>query len=218
MPNIEQPNTERRALDADSLRGQQPMDILIATRNRHKLDEIRTIFAREGVRLLSTDEVPGLPDVEEDGETFEANALKKARTLREVWGGWTLADDSGLTVDALDGAPGVHSARYAGGHGDTGANNAMLLRELKEASTRTAQFRCVLALCAPDGREWTEEGVCPGRIIDAPRGGEGFGYDPLFVPDGYAVTFAEMAGDEKNAISHRGVALAKATVAWQELF
>jgi XTP/dITP diphosphohydrolase len=195
------------------------MRLLVATRNRHKLDEIRQIFALPGLELLAADEVPGLPeDVVEDAETFEGNALKKARELCRASGLWTLADDSGLEVVALDNAPGVYSARYAGEPCSYPANNAKLLRELKGVADRRACFRCVIALCAPDGREWTVEGRCPGHIIAESRGANGFGYDPLFVPDGYEQTFAELDGATKNSISHRGNALLQAARVWQPLF
>ena len=195
------------------------MELLIATRNRHKLAEIRAIFAPAGCELLAADDVPGLPsDVEEDADTFEGNALKKARALRDASGMWTLADDSGLEVAALGGAPGVRSARYAGEPCDNARNNEKLLAELRGVEDRRARFRCVLALCAPDGREWTLEGVCNGRIALRPSGGEGFGYDPLFLPDGHDTSFAAMAPEEKNRISHRARALARAAEAWRGLF
>jgi len=191
------------------------MKLLVATRNRHKLDEIRQIFSLPGLELLAADEVPGLPeDVVEDAETFEGNALKKARELCAASGLWTLADDSGLEVVALGNAPGVYSARYAGEPCSYPANNAKLLRELEGVADRRARFRCVIALCAPDGREWTVEGRCPGRIIEESRGANGFGYDPLFVPDGYSQTFAELDGATKNSISHRGLALRQAAAEW----
>ncbi len=194
------------------------MKLLVATRNKHKLDEIRQIFALPGLELLAADEVPGLPeDVVEDAETFEGNALKKARELCAASGLWTLADDSGLEVVALDNAPGVYSARYAGEPCSYPANNAKLLRELAGVADRGARFRCVIALCAPDGREWTVDGGCEGRIIEETRGAHGFGYDPLFVPDGYEKTFAELDGATKNRISHRGRALAAAAAAWHAL-
>ena len=194
------------------------MKLLIATRNKHKLEEIRQIFALPSLELLAADDVPGLPeDVVEDADTFEGNALKKARELCAASGLWTLADDSGLEVAALNNAPGVYSARYAGEPCSYPANNAKLLRELAGETNRRARFRCAIALCAPDGRSWTVDGSCPGVIIDEPRGANGFGYDPLFVPDGYDKTFAELDSAVKNAISHRGHALQRAAAAWQAL-
>ncbi len=191
--------------------------LLIATRNAHKLREIREILAIPGIEIRGADEVPGLPEVEEDGETFEENALKKARALAAASGLWTMADDSGLEVDALGGAPGVHSARYAGVHADNAANNRKLLAALEGVENRAARFRCALALVAPDGREWTLDGRCEGRIAHALSGAGGFGYDPLFIPEGEKVSFGEMPAEAKNAISHRGRALAAAAVAWSPL-
>ncbi len=190
------------------------MPLLIATRNRHKLEEIRAILSLPGLTLVGADDRPGLPEVEEDAGTFEGNARKKAQTLAQAGGCWTLADDSGLEVAALNGAPGVYSARYAGPEADTAANNAKLLQALSGVADRRACFRCVLALAAPDGRVWTVEGRCAGRILEAPRGREGFGYDPLFMPDAYVQTFAELGAAEKNTISHRAVALRHAVAAW----
>lgn len=193
------------------------MDLLLATRNRHKLDEIRAILGGPGVVWKSALDFPHLPDVVEDGATFEANAEKKARALAAATGCWALADDSGLEVGALGGAPGVFSARYAGEPTNHAANNAKLLQDLRGVTNRTARFRCVLALASPDGRVRFAEGRCQGRIIEALRGAQGFGYDPLFVPDGFDQTFAEMPADQKNTISHRARALAAARATWIEL-
>ena len=190
------------------------MKLLIATRNQGKLTEMRDILRGVDVALLGIDEVGTLPEVEEDGDTFTANAVKKARTLALAAGLWALADDSGLEVDALGGAPGVYSARYAGQPADYRANNAKLLRELAECPDRAARFRCVMALSRPDGRTDTVSGVCEGEITDACRGSEGFGYDPLFVPAGETRTFAEMPSAEKNRLSHRADALRKAVDRW----
>lgn len=193
------------------------MKLLIATRNKHKLEEIRQTFALPGLVLLAADDVPGLPEeVVEDAETFEGNALKKARELCRASGLWTLADDSGLEVAALNQVPGVYSARYAGEPCSYSANNTKLMCALAGVEDRRARFRCVIALCAPDGREWTVDGRCEGVIIDGmPRGANGFGYDPLFVPDGFSQTFAELDGTVKNRISHRGRALHNAAVEWR---
>ena len=190
------------------------MKILIASRNAHKIQEIREIFDLPGVEWVSTADIPGLPDVEEDGDTFEANALKKAVELARATGLWALADDSGLEVAALDNAPGVFSARYAGEPSNHANNNAKLLRELADKPDRSARFRCVVALSDPSGRVETVSGSCPGRIIEALRGTKGFGYDPLFVPEGHAQTFAEMGSELKNRLSHRGRALALAKERW----
>ena len=193
------------------------MQLLIATRNRHKLDEIRAILGGPGIEWKSALDFPHLPDVIEDGDTFEANAAKKARALAAATGCWALADDSGLEVDALGGAPGVRSARFAGEPTDHTANNEKLLRDLAGHTDRTARFRCVLALAAPDGSVRFAEGRCEGRIAESLRGAEGFGYDPLFVPDGFEQTFAELGAEIKNTISHRARALAAARATWAEL-
>jgi len=190
------------------------MKLLVATRNHHKLGEIRAILSVPALELIGADEVAGLPEVEEDAPTFEGNAIKKARTLAMASGCWTLADDSGLEVDVLGGAPGVLSARYAGAEASTPANNAKLLRELAGVRDRHARFRCVLALGSPTGRVWTVEGHCEGRILEAPRGANGFGYDPLFVPEGHEQTFAELPSGVKNKMSHRGRALSRAVSEW----
>jgi len=193
------------------------MKLLVATRNKHKLEEIRQILALPGLALLAADEVDGLPeDVVEDADTFEGNALKKARELCATSGLWALADDSGLEVAALGNAPGVFSARYAGEPCSYSANNAKLLRELDGVADRRAQFRCAIALCAPDGREWVVDGRCTGHIIEAPRGANGFGYDPLFVPDGHTQTFAELDCETKHTLSHRGNALRRAEAEWSQ--
>lgn len=191
--------------------------LVIATRNRHKLDEIRAILGPGAPVLKSALDFSDIPDVVEDGDTFEANAQKKALALAQATGGWALADDSGLEVDALDGAPGVFSARYAGEPSDSAANNAKLLRELSGVANRTARFRCVLCLARPGAAPRFVDGRCEGRIVAALRGANGFGYDPLFMPDGFEVTFADMPAAQKNEISHRGRALAAARVAWTEI-
>ena len=193
------------------------MKILIASRNAHKIQEIREIFDLPGVEWASTADFPGLHDVEEDGDTFEANALKKAVELARATGLWALADDSGLEVAALGNAPGVYSARYAGEPCNHANNNAKLLRELAGRADRSARFRCVAALSDPTGRAETVSGACPGRIVEALRGAQGFGYDPLFVPEGFAQTFAEMGNELKNRLSHRGRALALAKEKWGAL-
>ncbi len=190
------------------------MKILIASRNAHKIQEIREIFALPGVEWVSTAAFPDLADVVEDGDTFEANAIKKATELAQATGLWALADDSGLEVTALGNAPGVYSARYAGEPCNHANNNAKLLRELAGKTDRSARFRCVAALSDPAGRAETVSGSCPGRIIAALRGAQGFGYDPLFVPDGFEATFAEMGSEQKNKLSHRGRAMTLAQQRW----
>ena len=193
------------------------MDLLIATRNTNKLREIRALFQASSLRLLNVDDLPSLPEVEEDGATFEDNAAKKARTLAIASGHWAMADDSGLEVEALDGAPGVYSARYAGEPPDYAANNRHLLAELSGNPNRAARFVCVIALASPDGHVATVRGTCAGCITTALRGKTGFGYDPLFIPEGHTRTFAEMNAEEKNAISHRGRALLRAREAWGQI-
>ena len=188
--------------------------LLVATRNRHKLVEIRAILSAPGLELLDPESVGNLPEVEEDGDTFEANAIKKAVTLARASGMLTLADDSGLEVDALGGDPGVYSARYAGEPSDDAANNAKLLDALRGQPDRRARFRCAIALATPDGECSTVDGRCEGHITEAPQGQGGFGYDPLFVPDGFAQSFGELGADVKHRISHRGAALRAAREAW----
>ncbi len=190
------------------------MKLVVATRNAHKLEEIGAILGKHGVEVVGIDSMGSFPEVVEDGDTFEANALKKAVTIAQACGEWVLGDDSGLEVDALAGAPGIYSARYAGEAASDEDNNRKLLTELAAVRERTARFCCVLALAAPDGRAATVRGVCEGCIRDTPRGAVGFGYDPLFVPEGYMVTFAEMEPAEKNRISHRAHALSLACNQW----
>lgn len=191
------------------------MKLVFATRNRGKISEARRILQPFGVQLLSLDDCGLEPSFElsEPGETFEENALGKARQLQRLLGGWVLADDSGLEVDALGGAPGVYSARYAGvaerGQARDLENLRRVLDELADVPPRrrSARFVCVMALVGPGGRELVCRGVCQGRIATAARGENGFGYDPIFLPRRYRRTMAELSAEEKNAISHRGRAL-----------
>ncbi len=180
------------------------MPLYLASGNAHKLQELQDSL---GVPLLSQKELAPLPEWIEDGDSFEANALIKARGLRDFSGHWALADDSGLEVDALDGAPGIHSARFAGEHGNDAANNELLLKKLQNQPNRSARFVCVLALCGPGGQELVLRGTCEGEITQTPSGEHGFGYDPLFQPHGYANSFAELGADIKARISHRAQAL-----------
>ena len=180
------------------------MKIYVATHNAHKLREIGEILP--GYEIVADD-----PDAEETEETFAGNALIKVRAIAARHrGDWAMADDSGLEVEALGGAPGVRSARYAGEPSSTPANNALLLKNLEGVGNRAARFTCAIALVDPDGNERVVEGHCPGRIATAPSGAAGFGYDPLFIPDGHDRSFAELGDVEKNKISHRGRALAAA--------
>lgn len=183
---------------------------VIATRNPNKVREITDILGSTHWRLLSMLDFPGCPDIEEDGEAFADNALKKARVCFQCSRLPSMADDSGLEVDALGGAPGVFSSRFAGDDADDRKNNEKLLRLLEDIpmGRRTARFRCVAAWV--DGRvEKVVEGTCEGVILKEIRGSGGFGYDPLFFIEARGKTFAEMRGEEKNAISHRGIAFRK---------
>lgn len=194
--------------------------LVVATHNRGKLDELRALLSDLGVEVLSTREVTRREIVVvEDGETFEANAKKKAQTVAGITMMLTIADDSGLEVDALGGAPGVRSARFAGERATDAENNAALLAALDTldanatgARTYPARFRCLLALVDPfvkDGEPIVVEGVCEGSITRTPRGSGGFGYDPLFLVEGTDRTMAELGEEEKNRISHRGRAFDK---------
>ncbi len=202
------------------------MTIFIATRNAHKVHEIRQILGAD-IRFLTLRDLPNAPEVVEDADTFAGNAVKKATSLAkwladqpEINKGelYVLADDSGLEVDALNGAPGVHSARFAAddktkGNSADSANNAKLLQLLQKVpmDKRTARFRCVLAFTPVANAQSasTFDGACEGRIELAPRGTSGFGYDPLFIPNGYSQTFGELGETEKNKLSHRANALGK---------
>lgn len=181
--------------------------LVLATGNRGKLVELRRILAADPrlsqMELLAGADV-GLPEVAETGTTFAENALLKARSGAASSGLPCVADDSGLVVRALGGEPGVRSARYAGTHGDDEANLRLVLERLTGVGDRRACFVCVAALVAPDGREWTAEGVVEGTLTAAPRGEGGFGYDPIFQPLGSSLTTAEMRPADKDAVSHRG--------------
>jgi XTP/dITP diphosphohydrolase len=182
--------------------------LILATRNAHKLREIAAILAGAPVELVGLADFPDAPDVEETGETLEENALLKAASAAEHTGLAAAADDTGLFVDALDGAPGVRSARYAGPECLYEKNNARLLAELGDLppEKRAARFECVVALVVPGRLRMFFRGVLPGRIVEAPRGENGFGYDPIFRPEGLQFTLAEIEPEAKNAISHRSIA------------
>ncbi|HEU67777.1 MAG TPA: RdgB/HAM1 family non-canonical purine NTP pyrophosphatase [Candidatus Acetothermia bacterium] len=183
------------------------MRVLVGTTNPGKLREILHILADiPGIEWLTPRDIP-CPEVAETGATLTSNAILKARTIAAATGYPTLAEDSGLEVDALDGAPGVHSARYAGELADHAANNRKLLAALADTSERRARFRAVAVLALPDGRFWTAEGFLNGQIAREPRGGGGFGYDPLFIPAGETRTLAELGLEEKDTLSHRRRAL-----------
>ena len=182
--------------------------LVLATANPHKLTELTRILAAEhvDVDLAGLGEFPGAPDVAETGATFVANALLKARAIAAFTGLPSVADDSGLCCDAMNGMPGVLSARWAGRHGSDAANLSLVLGQLSDVpdERRGAHFYCVAALVLPTGQEALSAGTLRGRLIRGPRGNNGFGYDPIFVPDGEHRTTAEMSAAEKDAISHRG--------------
>ena len=183
------------------------MDKLVfATNNAHKLGELRKMLAGRFC-VVSLADIGCHDDIPEDADTFEGNALAKAQWVLERYGLDCIADDSGLEVDALGGAPGIHSARYAGAGHDDAANNAKLLSELAGAADRSARFRTVIALVRKDHEPMFFHGTVEGTILNAPQGDAGFGYDPLFVPPGWSKSFAEASPDEKNAVSHRGRAV-----------
>ena len=186
--------------------------LLLATRNKGKIVEFRRILdalAPGEIELVGLDQFPELHDVDETGSTFEENALLKAREMSEATGLPAIADDSGLCIDALNGDPGIFSARWAGGHGDDKANFEKVLDQLKEVpdGKRTAYFICVAALYLPDGRTHCEEGRFYGTILHSPVGENGFGYDPIFQPEGLSISSAQMSSEEKDAMSHRGKSL-----------
>jgi XTP/dITP diphosphohydrolase len=186
--------------------------LLLATRNQGKIVEFRRILdalAPREIELVGLDQFPDLHDVDETGKSFEENALLKAREMSEATGLPAIADDSGLCVDALNGDPGIYSARWSGVHGDDRANLEKVLEQLREVDDkdRGAHFTCVAALYLPDGRSHCEEGRFEGEILRAPVGENGFGYDPIFRPKGLEISSAQMSAEEKDAVSHRGLAL-----------
>lgn len=188
-----------------------PEKIVVATRNTGKVRELAELAEGLPITFLNLNDFAGIPDVTEDGLTFEANALKKARETFACTGIPSLADDSGLCVDALDGRPGVFSARYSGDDVSDTDRYMKILEELEgvDDEARGAKFVCVLALVSGPGDETVIRGECTGRIIDEPRGYNGFGYDPIFLYEPSGVTFAEMTPDEKNIVSHRADAMKK---------
>ncbi len=185
------------------------MKVILATHNKGKISEMQTLLADMGIEVIAMDQAGDIPEIVEDGSTFYENAMKKASTVAKATGLTAIADDSGLEVDALNGQPGVFSARYAGEHASDQENYQKLLKELQNipSGKRTARFKCVIVTCKPDGRCISAEGVCEGAITEMPRGKQGFGYDPVFIPRGSQKTMAEITKDEKNKISHRGMAL-----------
>ncbi len=185
--------------------------MIVATRNKGKVREIQEALKGLGLRLRALSDFSGVPEIDEDGKSFTENALKKARFYSTYFGTLTLADDSGLEVDHLKGMPGIYSARFAGEEASSQKNNQKLLKEMGTVpiSKRGAQFKCIMALVSPDGREAIVEGACGGKIGFREKGKRGFGYDPLFVLPGRGKTMAELSLEEKNKISHRGKALRK---------
>ncbi|CAB4660212.1 unannotated protein [freshwater metagenome] len=185
--------------------------MILASKNAHKLVELRRILEQVGldIDLVGISEFPDLPDVDETGTSFAANALLKARAISAFTGLPAIADDSGICVDALNGMPGIYSARWAGTHGDDEANLNLLIAQLDHvpAKRRGAAFHCAAAIVTPEGDERVVEGTLDGVLITERRGTNGFGYDPIFMPLGYQVTTAEMSDAQKDAISHRGRAL-----------
>ncbi len=198
-----------------------PFDLFLATGNGHKVVEMQALAdgSQLALRLRSAKEVGGMPAVVEDTGTFVGNARKKARALHAQLGGsaWVMSDDSGLCVDALGGEPGVESAHYAGPGATSGANLAKLLAKLQTVppAERTAHFLCVLFVVEPGGREHHFVGRCDGRLLERERGQAGFGYDPVFVPEGIHLTFAELGDAVKNGVSHRARAWAKFAEWWR---
>jgi XTP/dITP diphosphohydrolase len=195
--------------------------LILASRNSGKIREFKRMLAElaSDIEVLSLLDFPDMPDVDETGQTLQENAELKAVQITEATGKTCLADDSGIFIDALNGDPGIFSARWSGKHGDDSANNAKVLQQIHELELdgpvdRSAQFRCVVALSFPQGHQRAgetifESGYMPGEIIDVGRGEYGFGYDPIFVPNGYTQTSAELDAQEKDRISHRGQAMRK---------
>jgi len=183
------------------------MKLVFATNNKHKLEEVSAILP-DSIKLVSLADIDCYDDIPETAETLEGNALQKAMYVKDHFGLDCFADDTGLEVEALNNAPGVYSARYAGPEHDAEANMEKMIRELKGKENRNARFRTVIALLL-DGKEYYFEGIINGIIIDEKRGDAGFGYDPIFIPSGYDQTFAEMGNELKNKISHRALAVQK---------
>lgn len=183
--------------------------IVVATRNGGKIREIRDILRDIPYNIISISEIDPAFQVDEDGQTYAENAIKKAKAAVLAAGTVAIADDSGLEVDALGGAPGIYSARFGGGSLSQAEKNSLLLQQLQGHPNRSARFRCVIAVVSPDGSVKTTEGICEGEIGIAPRGKNGFGYDPLFLLPGYGLTMAELEPSVKNRLSHRAKALSQ---------
>ena len=186
------------------------LKLLVASKNKKKIKELKEILEPAGVIVLTSEDIGGIPDVEENGTSFEENASLKAIEIAKLTGNYVFADDSGLEVEALNDAPGIYSARYAGENATDQERIDKLLYNLKNEVNRKARFVCVIAISDKKGNTKTFRGEIYGRIIEKPKGSSGFGYDPVFIPDGYNQTFAELSQEIKNKISHRANALAKA--------
>lgn len=185
----------------------QQQTLVIATRNSGKTREISDLLKDFPITIKNLDDFGPIPEVEEDGTTFDENAYKKSSFTARILGFPALSDDSGLCVDALDGAPGIYSARYAGENAADAENCQKLLRELQGKKNRNASFKCVISIAVPSGAALTYESSCDGIILEHPRGANGFGYDPVFFFPEYGKTFAEISQEEKSRVSHRGKAL-----------
>lgn len=183
------------------------MKLIIASNNAHKLKEIKAILGDKFEAILSMKEAGIDHETVEDGSTFMENAIKKAREIVEISGCCAIADDSGICVDALDGAPGIYSARFSGEHGNDEANNALLLEKIKGENNRNAHYTCAIAFVYPDGKTVCAEGIFEGVIAETPAGNGGFGYDPLFYLPEYGKTVAQLGSEVKNEIGHRAKAL-----------
>jgi XTP/dITP diphosphohydrolase len=193
------------------------MDLLVASFNSHKIEELNDILAPLGINVISPAAADNIPEVEETGSTFEENAISKAVQTAKFAGMYVFADDSGLEVEALNGRPGIYSARYAGPGATNSEKIEKLLNELGENKNRSARFVCVIAIASPEGKVKTFRGEVCGQITHTPSGNMGFGYDPIFKPDGYDKTFAELEPEIKNKISHRARALQKALPSLRKL-
>lgn len=191
------------------------MKIVLASKNTHKLKEMREILSAQGVEVVLESDVGADVEVEETGTTFEENSLLKARAVMEKTGLAAIADDSGLAVDALNGAPGVYSARYGGPELDDQGRYRLLLSNMRGQVDRKCRFVSVITLCMPDGAVISARGECPGTLAYAPQGENGFGYDPVFFVPEKKKTFAQLTAEEKNAISHRAVALREFQMKWE---
>jgi non-canonical purine NTP pyrophosphatase (RdgB/HAM1 family) len=184
--------------------------LFVATKNQHKLDEIREIFAGSGLEIRSSLDVDGIPDVEETGASFAENSLLKARAIAALVDGIVIADDSGIEVESLDGRPGIYSARYGGDGATNAQQNSLLISELSTKQDRTCNYNCTIAIVYPDGTNDVVEGKVFGEVAKKPSGNNGFGYDPIFYLPQFGKTFGEISSEEKHKISHRGQALRKA--------